>query len=134
MILSSTDRRSGRNNQRQRVGLFDQKVWEKPEWPEASLSLAVTRLGARWESLVSDIGDGHGWPSWRRCCYQIRFGSKAGLDGWQESAFNLGQLGIDTLQHKIEIFEMKRKELLLLVSKSGKANVFKLYFLQGRSL
>ena len=41
-----------RNN---RAGL-DQKVWEKPEWPAAFLSLALTQLEARWESLVSDIG------------------------------------------------------------------------------
>ena len=40
---------------KQRAGQ-DQKVWEKPEWPAASLSLALTQLGARWESLVSDIG------------------------------------------------------------------------------
>ena len=64
----------------------DQKVWEKPEWPAASLSLALTQLGARWESLVSDIGmagpssfryqDGlH--PSWR---YQNSFRSKG--VGW----------------------------------------------------
>ena len=30
--------------------------WEKPEWPAAFLSLALTQLEARWESLVSDIG------------------------------------------------------------------------------
>ena len=29
--------------------------WEKPEWPAAFLSLALTQLEARWESLVSDI-------------------------------------------------------------------------------